>query len=251
MQIDIFNTLTFQYNTGSIPPPFCHQYTLTISRDDTGNYLADLDLEYFDRDEISEEEIIDEGYSIDDNYKWKGSLPKFWVEEILNMLKSSNWKKKPSPGPHGSEFVIKIDHHAKLEVIQPADTRLWEVFVQEIIQAVFELGKKESPLYISFVNKISIDQINQVEFEFSFAHRLIKTNKQKTIPWPVGQKLLKYIFGFDYLPENSIENIPDDPGNYINPGDGYWYQLAPNKNAGTAASEKVEKLIETLISYTK
>ena len=57
---------------------------------------------------------------------------------------------------------------------------------------------------------------------------------------------MKYIFAFDYMPENGFEKIPGKPGNYISPGDGLWYELLSQKNDDI---ERTNKLVETLKSY--
>ena len=69
-QDETFSKITFEYNTGSIPAPFCHKYKIVISKNSPEQYLVDLNLEYYGRDEITEEEIFDEGFTLDDNYKW-------------------------------------------------------------------------------------------------------------------------------------------------------------------------------------
>ena len=60
---------------------------------------------------------------------------------------------------------------------------------------------------------------------------------------------LKYIFSFDYMPEDSFDEIPNENGNYISPGDGFWYELAPFENAKKDAIKRIDKLVETLKNY--
>lgn len=253
--IDTFDKLTVEYNSGPIPPPFCHRYKIDIAKTDTRDYRIHLNLEYYDRDEVTIEEILDEGFSIDDDFTWQGKLPDIWGLEIISKLKSTNWKKKLSAEADGKALLIKIQHQTRTEVLQPADIRTWEVFCQGIIQAVFELGNKEAPLIISFVNKSSKEQTKQVDFEFSFAYRSIKITKQKhkhtSMEWEDGQHLLKYIYGLDYLPEYGHEKLPKKPGNYIFPGDGLCYELTPKTNSDSVINEKINKLVMTLSSYIK
>ena len=255
IQIESFDKITFKYNSGTIPPPFCHKYYIEIKAKSLEVFRVKLQLEYYDRDTISEDEIFEEGFSLEDDFTWSGPLPKVWGEEIIKKLKSSNWKKKPLPSSSSSEFTIKVDHHNESEILQPADTRTWEIFVQEIIQAIFELSEKEAPLFLSYVSKSSEEQINQADFNFSFAQRKIsitsQNNSLKNMTWTEGQKLLKFIFSIDYLPENGSEQVPNLPGNYISPGDGWWYELAPYKNSGKDAIDKIDKLNQSLLNYTR
>ncbi len=251
--IETFTKITIEYITGPIPPPFCHRYKVEISKSSSEDYQVDLQLEYYDRDEITEEEIFEEGFSVDDDYSWNGNLPPVWGKEIENKLSLTNWKKKPSRSKDGSEFIIKITGDDKSEVLQPAVTRPWEIFVQEIIQAVFEMSKKEAPLQISFLPENSNKLNQKIDFTFSFAGRDLQVNslkmRSKSMGWGEGQKLLKFIFSIDYLPENSFEKIPKTQGNYISPGDGLWYELKPNENANKESIARIKKLIETLNGY--
>ncbi len=249
--INSFDKIILMYNTGPIPPPYCHRYNINIEKKSPDDYSVDLSLEYFDRDEITEEEIFDEGFSMEDDCKWSGDLPKLWGQRLEEKFKSTNWKKKPTFDGTGREFLMKVSHHGQSETIQPATTRPWEMLAQEIIQTVFELSEKEAPLHIIFVSGSAKDQSKKADFTFSFAHQkvtLISKNEQH-IDWEVGQNLLKYIFGFDYMPEESFDEIPDTASNYISPGDGFWYELTPYENAKKDAVKRIEKLIETLQGY--
>lgn len=251
---DSFDKIIFLYDTGPIPPPFCYKYSIEISIDSSDNFFVDLGLSYYDRDDITEEELFDEGFSLEDDFQWSGSLPNVWGKDILKKLRSANWRKKISPDVNGSEFKVKIMNLNQSEILRPSDTKQWEIFMQEIIQAIFELAAKEAPLIISFSTRASEEEIDQADFEFSFAHKTIRIsnqkNSQKSMEWEEGQKLLKYIFGFDYLPEHASEKVPKPVGNYISPGDGWWYELFVHKNASEDAKEKVSRLIDTLIGYT-
>lgn len=252
-QLETSSIITFEYNTGSIPPPFCHKYKIVISKNDQGKYQIDLNLEYYDRDEITEDEIFDEGFSLDDNYKWNGELPLVWGKEIEGKFNTTNWKKKPTRSNDGSDFTIKIAQNNESEMLQPATSRIWEIFLQEIIQAVFELSKREAPLLISYISGSSKNKNNKLDFTFSFSNRSIRKDSiQKdthSIDWKEGQKLLKYIFAVDYFPENSFEKIPSKESDYISPGDGLWYELAPIEHAREDDIVQIDRLVETLKNY--
>ncbi len=255
IKIELFDKLIIEYNTGPIPPPFCHRYKIILSKDDRGIFSIDLSIEYYDRDEITEEEIFEEGFFLDDNFSWKGSLPSIWGREVEKKLEISNWKKKNFISENGSEFAIRIFRNNQFEILKPADVRIWEIFAHEIIQAIFEISEKESPLKISFFSNGngSTDKTIIIDFTYSFAQRVVLLapiqKDKKSIGWEEGQKLLKYIFNFDYLPENSFDKIPKKQGSYISPGDGYWYELTANENANKASIAQINRLIETLRSY--
>ena len=251
--IESYSKITFEYNTGPIPAPFCHRYKIIILKKSNNEYQVDLNLEYYGREEITEEEIVEEGFSLDDDYSWSGNLPLVWGQEIEKKLSSANWKKKPTRREDGSDFIIRLLQDKKSEVLQPASSRIWEIFIQEIIQAIFELSKKEAPLQISFLSGSSSNQSKKIDFTFSFANRAVLLDSsqkdEKSIDWEEGQKLLKYIFNYDYLPENSLAKIPKKQSNYISPGDGFWYELKPFEHANEDSANQINRLIETLKSY--
>ena len=66
--------------------------------------------------------------------------------------------------------------------------------------------------------------------------------------WPEGQKLLKYIFGVDYFPENGFEKAQKTPGSYISPGDGQWYELTSENKKSKDTNTKASMLAQTLSS---
>ena len=249
MQIDSFNKVTFLFNTGPIPPPFCYKYNISITSNEAKISTIAIDLEYYDRDEITDDEIYDEGFSLDDNFQWNGNLPQIWVKEIINKLNTSNWKKQKTVKSGGAGLTVKVEYQKHAENLEPADPRSWEVFIQEIIQACFELSEKEAPLYINFMEKESKKNSKQLNLTYSFAQRTIRCETdlkdEQTLSWSDGQKLLKYIYGIDYLPEKSFNEIPNKKGAFISPGDGLWYQLDASNNSADENSKgsKLEKLL--------
>ena len=251
-QYQRFDKLTISFYTGPLPPPFCHKYDIEVSREVDG-FSASLRLDYYDRDEISEDEIFDEGFTLNDNFEWRGTLPDFWGREIEQKLASSNWHKKQPDDGGLSAFEIKYSGGGKGEMLYPADRRQWEIFAQEIIQAIFELGQKEAPLQIEYlkVNAGAIKQNLTLIYRFSLRKIELSSTKSatRTLDWKEGQKLIQYIFYFDFIPENALEGPLSKPGNYINPGDGFWYSFDAPEIPNQEVSERWEKLIQKLDSY--
>jgi hypothetical protein len=244
--ITSFTRLEIHFDTETLPPPFSHRYKLVIEKTDDTGLFADLNLEYYGREELSDEEITDEGFSDNDNYRWSGKLPLIWTNVIDEKLQVSNWKKKTDD--QNSNLFLRINHSQGSEMLWPADKRQWETFAQELIQAIFELGKKEAPLIIQFLNIENKQRSYSIEYMFAERTVSISTSEkhQKPMDWYEGQQLLKYIFSFDYLPEVAIDK-PKKQGNYISPGDGLWYELSQTVQKGDP--EKLHRLVETLKGY--
>jgi hypothetical protein len=247
---DSFDKLIIKFDTGAIPPPFCYRYTIKLIREE--ELLASLKMEYYDREEITEEEIFDEGFTLNDDFEWKGKLPHIWNKELQKQLQSSNWRTDLDAESRTPALEVRISNRDQSEILYPADNEAWEILSQEIIQAIFELAGKEAPLKIQFysieLNTKSVD----LQLAFKFALRTVQsrsiTGNAAKISWNDGRKLLRYIYFFDYLPENGTPKKPTNVGNYINVGDGFWYDLKHFK--GSKQKEKAEKLIDLLKSYT-
>ncbi|MDZ7607380.1 MAG: hypothetical protein U5K79_17750 [Cyclobacteriaceae bacterium] len=94
LAITSYSKLEIHFDTESLPPPFSHRYKLAIEKSGEGSLNADLVLEYYGREELSDEDILDEGFTDNDNYLWNGKLPLIWTNVIDDKLRVSNWKKK-------------------------------------------------------------------------------------------------------------------------------------------------------------
>lgn len=240
------HNIIIEFDSGPIPPPFCHRFKVEI--DNQAN--ASLDLQYYDRDEISQEEIYDEGFTDHDDFAWQGNLPELWWQVVQQKVAKSNWKKNIEPYEDGSSLQVKYKDNATFALLQPTDKNQWLAFTQELIQAIFEKAKKEAPLYIGFVAETG----EHADITFSFEHRSVTINlgknKSKSMDWQEGQKLLKHIFLEDYYPEEGLEKLPKKKGNFISPGDGLWYPLSPEKYESKKEQDRLSKLIQTLQSFS-
>jgi len=211
-------------------------------------------MEYYDRDEVTEEEIVAEGFTLNDDFNWSGNLPKIWGEEILGKINHSNWKNKSNKMSTALGLIVKIEQDNISETLVPADTRSWEIFMQEIIQACFELSNKEAPLYISYADRNSATDLTEFSLTYSFAQKTIlvrtEAREDRSINWDDGRKLLKYIFGIDYTPDDGSEDIPKKVGTYISPGDGLWYCLlsGENPNPNPNKEEQLARLLAKHLS---
>ena len=108
-------------------------------------------------------------------------------------------------------------------------------------------------LFLTFLHIGPDNRRTKAEFEFSFANREFKVESSQkgriSKNWNEGQKLLKYIFAFDYLPEEASNKMPTKTGYYLDPGDGFWYDMTPGRQNSKAITGQLEKLIETLKQF--
>lgn len=247
--------VVFKYDTIILPPPYCHRYEIKCGFQKADLDL-ELDLEYYDRDTIEEDEILSEGFSMNDNFKWGGTLANVWKEAARRKISRANWRKQvvvPKYPQAQLRCVVKTKNGQSRE-LYPDNVKYWEAFLQEIIQGIFETSKLEAPLEIGFISNVSgSERINKL-ITYSFSIRAVEskhTNSNSNtdsnqISWADGQKLLKNIFFFDYNYEHALTSEPSKKGVFVSTGDGYWHDLSQfnsgSEKISTAANELINKL---------
>ena len=68
-----------QFQTSDlVPPPY--SYAIEINaKEKSGKLEVEFELTYMDRDSLSKNEIEDEGFSNNDDFKWTGLLNASWL----------------------------------------------------------------------------------------------------------------------------------------------------------------------------
>lgn len=238
---DKVTSLEVNFITPDAPPPYSYGYRLTANIKEDGIDI-DFVLSYTDRDEVDEEEILAEGFTLNDDFSFKGVLPASWKASLLSRLEHASW----ITGSQENSFlffrIVSQETKKPLEGY-PSDFETWEYFLQEMVQAIFEAGKKERPLEVVYKD-ITKDRGTQTIFlSGSFLQREAKLtvaaeNGQESrtveLPWKNLRKMLKAIYLPDYDPDLAQAQEPKKAGRYLNPGDGLWYELGkaitnPNK----------------------
>ncbi len=76
--------IRIEFRTLDVPAPFAHDYTLSLELDK--DIKARYQINYKGRENLSEEEIIEEGYTLDDDFEWKGEINSAWLQQIESLL---------------------------------------------------------------------------------------------------------------------------------------------------------------------
>jgi len=246
-------TLEISFRTLSAPPPFSHHYRLKIDLSQA-EPQTDFEINYTEREQLSEEEILEEGFTLEDDHQWQGALPKSWKFAIIDELRKSK-KLFEEPKPHIQQLLeldITYENGEQTAGI-PNNPETWEYFTQEIIQAIYELSKKEMPLEISYL-EISPKAKTRISISPSFSRRKVNVvaesggqKKQTEHDWDQLKPLLEAVYLPDYDAELASDKVPAKPGSYISPGDGLWYELG---KAVTNPGEKKDAVGEMSASIT-
>ena len=222
--------LNIHYETRTFPPPYAYAYDLLMQWDEQ-TLDVQLTWQYTDRDELSEEEVLEEGFTVDDDFRWQGQLPSVWIP-VLNTLLDATALSPVASAPRETLLTITTTDTREHTVRgTPDNFPQWEYSLQELVQAVYEASQREHPLRIRYHDRRSDSPAN-ITIEASFLHRrLTSTLRQgaktttRDMPWQALHDLLEVLYLPDYDTEQSVAAQPEKPGHYVDPGDGRWYRL--------------------------
>jgi len=208
----------------STPAPFSHTYRLSIDFNQT------LDLEYklvyTGRENMLEEELTEEGFSINDDLDIKGSISLTWQSDIFRLLKESQKAKKSA-----EDFMeITVFDENGSESFFPKDSSYFYYLFQEMIQGVFETTKKELPLELQFVSNQK-EQQKHYHFKAHFADRKVSLKVQrnaktetKNLDWQNLRDILENMFdNVEFDEDLAIEGIPKKTGFFVEL-QGFWFE---------------------------
>ena len=235
-----FSLLTIRFQSaGMIPPPFTHYYTLEAKPTAANALYVDFSITYTDREELDEEDITGEGFTLSDNFSWSGTLGQAWLPVLEKLVSITRlkplWEDELSEKDDFLEVTITPGTGTNGQSAQPgtptsADTFLYPI--QELMQAIYEAGGKEKPFELSYFSYQQTGD-REVHIQASFANREVQAitiqNRQeqrKTMPWEALQPLMATVFAYDYNPEDGLAKPPRRDGHFLTIGTGAWFDIS-------------------------
>ena len=167
--------LVLSYQTQNLPAPYAYAVVADIEIAD--KLVIDFTLTYLDRQDLSDEEIVGEGFTNEDDFSWKGTLGHVWVELINDLVRHNR-----DDRPMGDFYLHIADDHAGFPDITD------DLIVQELIQAVYEAGGHEAPLSISICE---IDRPTTLIWKFE-QHKAFLD--QEEIAWNMAYELMQLVY---------------------------------------------------------
>ncbi|WP_439489926.1 hypothetical protein [Algoriphagus sp.] len=216
--------IIIEFDSGVVPPPYSHVYRLSLNWS-TSDLVAELDLHYTDREDLSEEEILDEGFTLNDDYTFKGTLDRVWKKVVSKHYEASKWSGKVIA--EGVVTIAALENGKPQQAKAPAEQEGWQLLAQDVIQAIYETAKKEAPLTVNY-RQVSGEEKNDCSITMNFSTReaeFVAKNQSRIINWEYAVQLMKLVFSPDYNYEIAKEAVPSKEGSYIECGDGYWHEL--------------------------
>ena len=218
MKIDL------SYQTQQLPPPYAFAASFSMNTHAQRAHLR-FQLEYLEREELSQEEILQEGFTMEDDFSWEGALGKNWLP-ILKGFDELAYQDEPSEEAY---LHVKIDG---VEKGFPKEDQ--ELIVQELIQAAFESSDKESLLKIQLLD----EEMQTQEFTWHFADRSFLIGNH-AYQWDKGRALMNFLYTLEFE-ENAVSQQPQ-PGSLHYQNTGEWLQITDRR-----LMEKISKLIQEL-----
>ena len=236
-----------------VPAPFSHFYTLKLDILSDNELDVDFSISYTDREDLDEDEILDEGFSMDDDYKWKGIVPYVWINEFQNIFSSSKIIRQREEKEFEDFIEVELEENEKEVTVYPVDKERWSYFLQEFMQAIFESGGKEKPFEMTYL-QIESDKTRLLELHASFANKsfvLTNDGETKKLEWAQLQKVMDTVYKAEFIEDNASESKPVKKGKYISAGGDLWYQMGVAVVEPTAKSKELAKIEALFASLEK
>jgi hypothetical protein len=216
-------SFNIRYQTSElVPAPFANAVEIKAEIDNKNQIKYSFELTYIDRNQLTEDEILEEGFSLDDDIKLAGTLNANWTAAYETLLTDTHKTYIKELKDDQDFWEIEIEN----EVFYPRKPKTWKTFIEEFQQAVYEQNKLEKPLEITILRPES-DTDKQIIVKGSFENRSLIVEKKGLITrdWKELNVFLKNVFVGDFDYENSLEKAPARAGIFVNLGDEYWFEV--------------------------
>lgn len=226
LKSDDIKRLEIDFDSGILPPPFSHVFKIKASFE-KGFINTQFSIRYTDRDELTEEDITLEGFSLDDDYDFIGEVPQAWEQPLKSLYANSKWSNKKELDENGGIKVFAKDIHGKISRSIPTNQEDWHMIAQEFIQAIYEINQKEAPLTIRY-KRITKETVSDYVLTVKFSVRKVIAEINGKIidwDWEKSRNLLANIYLPDYDYERATDVTPKKRGQYIDCGDGFWHKF--------------------------
>lgn len=229
--------LSISYQTLTTPPPFALGYTFKLTFEKT--LLVEFELEYLNREEVTQEELEAEGFTENDSFNWTGELGKAWLNRVQNKIGPE--KLADISSEMDTWLFFRLERDQETTQGHPVNQAEWEFILQELMQAVFEKAGREAPFSLSLLH---IDGQGKKLHTFTGKFETLSASIDgKEVAWEKLTALMGAIYAFDA--EEKVEKNPKKSGIWLDTdGSGYFQQLIQGSNKKI----KIEEILR-LISH--
>jgi hypothetical protein len=209
------NSLSIYYSTPiGVPAPFCYEVAFEFSDE---NQL-DFEMIYTNREDLSEDEILNEGFTENDNYKWSGNLNPIWRVQIGELLTKTDKRNNLID----QEIILKVDG----EEFAPKNYKEWNFLIQDLIQAVFETSGKEQPWQMELeIIKNGQKKLQQMKVLFASRNVDFAFGSTVKMDWNRSKKFMELLYLGEFDEAKANTQTPDKDGVYLCFDKITWYKL--------------------------
>jgi hypothetical protein len=233
-----------------VPAPYANFQTIKLHMISEDDLTVDFSIKYTDREDLEEEEIIEEGFTMEDDFTWKGALPATWIKEFNEIYGSSKIVRQREEKEFEDFIEIEIEEGDKRVTVYPVDKERWVYFLQEFMQAILETAGRELPFELTYLD-YDAEPKSEVALKASFATKSFTMSENggvlKTLDWGFLQKVMDTVYRAEFIYDNASEKKPTKSGKYLYIGDQLWYQMGVAVVETTAKSKDLQ-MIESLFS---
>jgi hypothetical protein len=219
---------TLSYSNLLNPPPFLFKLDIHFDFTDQGIHVK-YNKHFLNREDFSEEELEEEGFSLQDDVQLDSTLGKNWSIYFKQLIDHSNWSIDEPSENIGHTVSLYTNEEATIKYLT---VNKIEYQLEEILQAILENAKIEAPLSLH-LKKVHKGSETALELVWYFKDRLfeiISTNQKLPKTWEEGQRLLAQFYEID-LAELPVHKKKLPEGKIcINPGDELWYETPNDTN---------------------
>ncbi len=187
-----------------VPAPFAHFFTLKLDIRSQREMNVDFTIQYTDREDMDEDDILDEGFTLDDDYAWKGDVPALWITEFQSIFSSSKIIRQREEKEFEDFIEIELEENGKRVTVYPVDKERWNYFLQELMQAIFEVSEREKPFELSYL-VIEGGKSELIELKASFADKSLALKKNggsaESLKWERLQKIMDTVYKAEFIEE--------------------------------------------------
>lgn len=233
-----------------VPAPYANFQTIKLHLISEDDLTVDFSIKYTDREDLEEEEILEEGFTMDDDFTWKGALPANWIKEFNEIYSSSKIIRQREEKEFEDFVEIEIEENDKRVTVYPVDKERWVYFLQEFMQAILETAGRELPFELTYLD-YDAEPKSEVALKASFATKIFTMSENngplKKLDWGFLQKVMDTVYRAEFVYDNASDKKPAKKGKYLYIGDQLWYQLGVAVVETTAKSKDLQ-MIESLFS---
>ncbi|XWW45405.1 hypothetical protein JYG30_22160 [Fibrella sp. USSR17] len=222
-------------SAGMIPAPYTHFYELQARPVGKNGLQIDFSITYTDREDLDEEDIVGEGFTLTDDFSWSGQLGSAWLPLIDRLVTTTKL------GPFDETALDEEDDFLEVTIDSgtgqpivgtPTDPEGFLYAIQELIQAIYEAGGKEKPFELSYLS-FQRSGDSEVHLQAQFATRTVKLitvrngqEQNRTLPWDQLRSLMSVVFAHDYIPGEGTPKPPKRDGHYLDVGGDEWHDIS-------------------------